>query len=29
MEQALQNWLLETIRQLEETCEQLWLQKAA
>ena len=29
MEQALQNWLLETIRQLEETCEQPWLQKAA
>jgi hypothetical protein len=29
IEQALQNWLQETIRQLEETCERPWLQKAA
>jgi hypothetical protein len=29
IDQTLQSWLLETIRQLEETCERLWLQKAA
>jgi hypothetical protein len=29
IEQALQNWLLETIQQLEQTCERPWLQKAA
>lgn len=29
IEQALQEWLLETIRQLEETCEQPWPRKAA
>ncbi len=29
IEQTLQNWLLETIRQLEETCERSWPQKAA
>ena len=29
IEQALQNWLVATIRQLEETCDRAWLQKAA
>ena len=29
IEQTLQSWLLETIRQLEETSERPWLQKAA
>jgi len=29
IEQTLQSWLLETIRQLEETFEQRWLEKAA
>lgn len=29
IEQALRNWLLETIRELEGTCERPWLQKAA
>jgi len=29
IERTLENWLLETIRQLEETFEPPWLQKAA
>ncbi len=29
IEQALQNWLLETLQQLEKTSERLWLRKAA
>jgi hypothetical protein len=29
IEQTLESWLLETIRQLEETSEQPWIQKAA
>jgi hypothetical protein len=29
IDQTLQSWLLETIQQLEETCERPWLQKAA
>jgi hypothetical protein len=29
LERTLESWLLERIRQLEETCEWPWLQKAA